>query len=94
MLLAKNLPMSYWAGAVNTAVYVINRTGNSSITNKSPFELWFSKELSYELLKNLQIFGSEIFVHMPKEKLKKWDSKNKKGIFVGYGENVKAQTGM
>lgn len=40
-------------------------------------------------LKNLQIFGNEVYVHTPKEKRKKWDPKGVRGIFVGYGETSK-----
>ncbi|KMQ87101.1 transposon unclassified [Lasius niger] len=40
-------------------------------------------------LKNLQVFGTEAYVHIPKEKRKKWDLKGEKGIFVGYGETTK-----
>jgi hypothetical protein len=38
----------------------------------------------------LKIFGSPIFVHIPKEKRTKLDPLEKKGIFVGYCEVSKA----
>ncbi|GBP59696.1 Retrovirus-related Pol polyprotein from transposon TNT 1-94 [Eumeta japonica] len=65
MLYAKDLPISLWAESVNTAAYVINRTGKSSIEGKSPYELWSSK--SYDI-NNLKIFGTTVYVHIPKEK--------------------------
>ncbi|GBO98773.1 Retrovirus-related Pol polyprotein from transposon TNT 1-94 [Eumeta japonica] len=86
MLYAKDLPISLWAESVNTAAYVINRTGKSSIEGKSPYELWSSK--SYDI-NNLKIFGTTVYVHIPKEKRHKWDAKGEKGIMVGYGETIK-----
>lgn len=86
MLHAKNLPMNLWAEATNTAVYILNRTGTSSVKSKTPFELWFGKTPSIEYFR---IFGSKVFVHIPKEKRKKWDKKSEEGVFVGYSENVK-----
>lgn len=43
MLCAKNLPKKLWAEAINTAAYVINRSGKSSVPTKTPYELWFNK---------------------------------------------------
>lgn len=86
MLHAKNLPIKLWAEAVNTAVYLLNRFGPSPVKGKSPFELWYKTKPA---LDNLKIFGSEVFVHIPKEKRQKWDKKSKPGIFVGYPEETK-----
>lgn len=33
---------------------------------------------------HLRIFGTECFVHVPKQKRKKWDRKSVKGYLVGY----------
>lgn len=38
---------------------------------------------------NLRIFGSEVMMHIPKEKRLKWDKKSKKTILVGFSENIK-----
>lgn len=87
MMAAKNLDKKFWAEAANTAVYIINRSGTSTINGKTPYQLWNSKEFD---LKNLKIpFGAEVWFHIPKEKRKKLDVKSEKGIFVGYGETTK-----
>lgn len=86
MLHTKNLNKSLWAESVNTAVYTINRTGTSSIKDKTPFEIYFRKEPE---IKHLRVFGTKVFTHIPKQKRQKWDPKSEKGIFVGYVENVK-----
>ena len=86
ILLAKQLPKSLWAEAVNTVVYVLNRTIEVR-ENKTPLEMW-SKLPKYDI-NQLKVFGSKVFVHVPKQRRLKWDSKAKAGIFVGYGENTK-----
>lgn len=37
----------------------------------------------------LKAFGTEVYVHIPKERRKKWDKKGEKGLMVGYEEDVK-----
>lgn len=83
MLHAKQLPIKFWAEAVNTAVYVLNCSGPSPVANKAPFELFFNKKPSIE---HLRVFGSEVFVHVPKEKRRKCIFK---GIFIGYCDDTK-----
>jgi hypothetical protein len=87
VLAGKDLHKRYWGEAANTAVYIINRTGTSTVENKTPFELWFNK--SYDPKSLNAVFGSDVWVHVPKQLRKKWDMKSKKGIFVGFGENTK-----
>ncbi|CAL1681040.1 unnamed protein product [Lasius platythorax] len=40
MLEAKSLPKVLWAEAVNTAVYILNRTSSTSNTLATPYEVW------------------------------------------------------
>lgn len=87
MLYAANMDKSYWAEAVNTAVFVLNRSGTSSIKGKTPYELWYGHKPD---IRNFQIFGSEVYVHISKEMRQKLDAKSKKGLFVGYEDDSKA----
>ncbi|KMQ86264.1 retrovirus-related pol polyprotein from transposon tnt 1-94, partial [Lasius niger] len=48
MLLAKDLPKSLWAEAVNTAVYVLNRSGPSGTEEKTPYELFTGRSAHIE----------------------------------------------
>lgn len=82
MLHAKDLPLKLWAEAVNTAAYILNRTGPTSVNEKTPFELWFGKESTP--IEHFKIFGIECYVHVPKQKRQKWDEKGQKGIFIRY----------
>lgn len=68
MMQAKKLNKNLWAEAVNTSVYVLNRTSKSKVREKTPFQVWTGKDFD---LKSLQIFGSEVYVHTPKEKRQK-----------------------
>lgn len=82
MLYAKGLCKQLWAEAINTAVYVLNRTGTSTEKDKTPFELWQKKSI-------FKVFGCDVYAHIPDQKRKKWDAKSKKGIFAGYSETTK-----
>ena len=85
MLLAKNLPKFLWAEAVNTAVYILNRTGPSNVDGKTPYELFTGKTAH---LNKLRVFGTKCFVHVPSQQRRKWDAKGKRGVFVGYSDEV------
>ena len=73
-----------WAEAVNTAAYVLNRTGPTSVDSMTPYELWMGQQAP---TKHLKVFGSECFVHVPKQKRRKLDVKAVKGHLVGYCGN-------
>lgn len=83
---SKNLDKSFWAEALNTVVYILNRTGPSPQKEQSPYELWHKKSVNINFLR---VFGSLVSVYVPKETRLKWDPKNKQGIFLGYGEDIK-----
>lgn len=86
MLFDAGLDKKFWAEAVNTAVYLRNRSPASGLQDKTPFELWSNKKPD---LSHIRIFGSQVMVHIPKEKRLKWDTKSKPHILVGYAENIK-----
>lgn len=82
MLLAKKLPMHLWAEATATAVYILNRTGQSRMGgNHTPYELWTEKKPD---LGHMRVFGSDAYVHVPKLKTTKLDPRAKKLILIGY----------
>lgn len=86
MLFDADLEKKFWAEAVNTAVYLRNRSVVSGLNNKTPFEQWTGKKPD---VSHLRIFGSKIMVHVPKEKRLKFDKKAKECILVGYPDHVK-----
>lgn len=81
MVEAKNLTPRLWAEAVDTAVYVLNRSGPTPVDKKTPYELWFGKRAPID---HLKIFGTECYVHVPSQLRRKLDKKSIKGTLVGY----------
>ena len=77
----KSLPHNLWAELINTAVYVLNRTGPTSVDNKTPYELWYEKKPG---VKHLRVIGSDCYVHIDKRFRKKFDKKAIKGVLIGY----------
>lgn len=80
------LSKRFWAEAVNTAVYLRNRSVVSGLKTKTPYEMWTGIKPD---VTDIRIFGSEVMVHIPKQKRNKWDKKANKMLLVGFGENVK-----
>ncbi|GBP64177.1 Retrovirus-related Pol polyprotein from transposon TNT 1-94 [Eumeta japonica] len=86
MLFYANLEKKYWAEALATAAYVVNRSPTKSLQGKTPYEMWKGMKPN---LSHMKIFGSEAMVHVPSVKRQKWDKKSVKMILVGYCENSK-----
>lgn len=84
LLFDAKLEKKFWAEAVNTTVYLINRAPASG-TGKIPEEIWTGKPVD---LNHLKIFGGRAMVHIPKANRRKLDPKSKELIFVGYCENT------
>lgn len=84
MLYAKKLPQYLWAEAVNTAVYILNRSTSSQVPNTTALELWSKLKPS---LSHARIFGSSCYSLVPDQRRKKLDPKSKKLILVGYEGN-------
>lgn len=82
MIYAKDLPIKLWAEAINTVVYILNRSGSTPVENKVPMEVWCGKEGVN--LDHIRVFGTKCYVHVPKQKRQKWDKKSNIGYLVGY----------
>eukprot|EP00253_Pinus_taeda_P001476 PITA_01476 len=86
MLSGVRLGQEFWAEAVETTCYLVNRSPSSALEDKTPQEVWIGKKPS---LSHLRVFGCDACVHVPKEKRTKLDSKSKKCIFIGYKNGLK-----
>ena len=82
----KNLPNIFWAKAVYTAVYLLNRCPTKAVENKTPIEAWSRQKPS---AKHLRVFGCMCYVHIPAAKRSKLDENSEKGIFLGYNSHLK-----
>ena len=87
MLLDTKLPKSYWGEAVDTSVYLKNRSPSQSLKEMTPHEAWFGDKPK---VKYLQVFGCDAYAHIPKDERGKFDSKTRKCILVGYSHQSKA----
>ncbi len=86
MLSGVGLGQEFWAEAVDTTCYLVNKPPSSTLEDKTPQEVWTRKKPS---LLYLRLFGCDAYVRVPKEKQTKLDSKSEKCIFIGYKNGVK-----
>lgn len=86
MLIDSGLGKEFWAEAVATAVYLVNRSPTKFLSHKTPEEIWSKKDLNLE---HLKIFGCKAIMHVPKQHRKKLDAKSRECVFVGYSLDTK-----
>jgi len=81
------MPKSFWAEAMATAAYLINRLPSNAIDGRIPYELWHNKALTSRDLQALKPFGCLVHSHVPEQRRKtssKVDPRSTEGCFVGY----------
>ncbi|GKC08223.1 putative ribonuclease H-like domain-containing protein, partial [Tanacetum coccineum] len=81
MLVDSKLPTTFWAEAVNTACYVLNRVLVVKPNSKTPYELIRGRK---PLIYFMKPFRCHVTVLNTKDHLGKFDGKVDKGFFVGY----------
>jgi len=74
----------FWADAVNTKMYLINRGPSVPLGFKIPEEEWQGKEVNFS---HLRVFGCVSYVRVKDSDRDKLDPKAKKCIFIGYGSD-------
>nr|ABA99612.1 retrotransposon protein, putative, unclassified [Oryza sativa Japonica Group] len=86
MLQDKGMPKSFWAEAVNTAIYILNRSPTKAVPNRTPFEAWYGKK---PVIGHMRVFGCICYAQVPAQKRVKFDNKSDRCIFVGYADGIK-----
>ena len=86
MLKEKKLPLELWAEAVNTCVYVLNRSYTKSSKNSTPYEKWSGRKPKID---HLRVFGSVVHVKTTK-RVNKLEDRSNVMIFIGYELGTKA----
>jgi hypothetical protein len=81
MLNEKNLPNYFWAEAIATIVYIMNRTPTVVVHGMTFEEKFTGKKTN---VSHLRVFGCIAYVHVPNEKRSKLDPKAEKCIFIRY----------
>ena len=77
----KEMPQSFWAEAVHTTVYIMNRTPTTAIHDITPEQRFTGTKPN---VSHFKVFGCIAYVHVPNELRTKFDPKVEKCIFVGY----------
>jgi hypothetical protein len=77
----------FWAEAINTACYAINRLYLHRILKKTSYELFTGKKpnVSY-----FRVFGSKCFILVKRGRKSKFAPKAVKGFLLGYDSNTRA----
>ncbi|GJS31454.1 putative ribonuclease H-like domain-containing protein [Tanacetum coccineum] len=81
------LPIVYWAEAVNTACYVLNRVLVTKPHNKTTYELIIGRAPSLSFMRP---FGCPVTILNTLDPLGKFDGKAEEGFLIGYSINSKA----
>ena len=71
---------------MDIACYLVNRSPSSALEDKTPQEVWTRNKPS---LSHLRVFVCDAYVHVPKEKRTKLNSKFERLIFIGYNDGLK-----
>ena len=65
MLIESNLSRKFWAEAVNTSCYIVNREMVRFSSKKTSYEMFKGKKSS---LAHFKVFGTKYFVHINDKK--------------------------
>jgi hypothetical protein len=86
-MLQMHVPKLFWADAVLTATYLLNRMPCRVLKGKSPFEILFADKSPFSV--PLKVFGCVSFVHNLNPSRDKLDPRAHKCIFLGYSHTQK-----
>ena len=82
-----SLPRSFWAEAIHTSCYIINRVIVRPMLKRTPYELYRCK---VPIIEHLRPFGCSCHILKQGINLNKFEAKTDIGIFVGYSPHSKA----
>ncbi|DAZ93969.1 TPA: hypothetical protein N0F65_008698 [Lagenidium giganteum] len=87
MLHLKCVAKKWWAEAVSSAVYLINRCTNKNNQSVTPFELCFKCKPQ---LDHVRVLGSLGYAHINESKRTKFDAKGFRCMLLAYASNAKS----
>ncbi|GJY44062.1 putative ribonuclease H-like domain-containing protein [Tanacetum coccineum] len=80
------LPIQFWAEAVNTACYVLNRVLVTKPQMKTPYEILMGRSPNISFMRP---FGCPLTILNTLDHLGKFDGKSEEGYLLGYSTNSK-----
>ncbi|GJV92719.1 putative ribonuclease H-like domain-containing protein [Tanacetum coccineum] len=86
MLADSLLPIQFWAEAVNTACYVLNRVLVTKPQMKTPYEILMGRSPNISFMRP---FGCSLTILNTLDQLGKFDGKSEEGYLLGYSTNSK-----
>lgn len=86
MLIQAKIPQKFWVEALNTTVYLHNRSPARAVDSATPSEAWSGVK---PVVKHLRSLGFTAYAHFPKDETKKFDSNARKCVFLAYGTDTK-----
>jgi hypothetical protein len=81
-----HLPLQFWADCILSVAHIINRIPTPLLSNKSSYQLLFSKVPSYS---HLKVFGCLAYVSTLSRNKTKFDPRATPSIFIGYQHDMK-----
>ncbi|GJR10394.1 zinc finger, CCHC-type containing protein [Tanacetum coccineum] len=86
MLAGSLLPIQFWAEAINTACYVLNRVSVTKPQMKTPYEILMGRSPNISFMRP---FGCPLTILNTLDHLGKFDGKSEEGYLLGYSTNSK-----
>ncbi|KAJ0490449.1 putative RNA-directed DNA polymerase [Helianthus annuus] len=81
-----NLPTRFWGECILTVAYVINRLPSDVIDNKTPYEVLYNQDPSYE---HMRVFGCLAYYKSTERRGDKFEVRGRPGVFLGYPPGTK-----
>ncbi|CAA0823296.1 Probable methyltransferase PMT13, partial [Striga hermonthica] len=81
-----NVPKRFWEECFSSAVYLINRIPNKTISFKTPFSHLFGHFPDYN---HLRVFGCAAYPHLRPYVHDKLELRSQQGVFLGYSSQYK-----
>ena len=87
MMKSMNVPGWLWGEAVNTTVFIHNRSPTRSVEGKTPYEVWYGSKPAVHFLRT---FGCTAHVKVAGGHQRKLDDRSTPMAFIGYEPGTKA----
>ena len=83
LLTHAGVPKKFWVAAVKHYVYLWNRSRVSDNTHLTPFEALTKRKAN---LQHVGVFGTDVWMHLPKKQRQTFDAKMEAGIYFGHDD--------